>query len=1333
MRLGNLAKPLFALAMAWLLLISTLGVSFGPQRQAYAADAAQSADAITVSEAIYEASRQILGGDAISDWEAIGLTRAGQTVPASYLSALEENVRSNGGSFSRVTDYARIVLGGTAVGADMTQFAGYNLVEKIYNNEKMTNQGLNGPVYGLLALDSGGYAIPDDAQWSRDKLVEQILSGQNADGGFSLVPGTSDPDLTGMALTALAPYTERADVKTAGERAVDWLAVNQQAHGGYNSWGADSSESVSQAIIALTAHGIDPAGERFVKNGVSLLDKLMTFRQSDGGFAHVLSGSTNGMATEQALAALVAYDLFTNGEGRLYDFVQPDPQPEPVPAVQATISVEGPEGTIAEEESVTAATALEALEKLNANHESVKLVVVNDPNYGKYVSSIGDIAAGKYGGYDGWQYVVRRDGQWVIPAVGMADFALKASDRIVVYYGDFNTQLIESIAVQPEQPKAEESFTVSVVKSAYDWLTNQPVLSPAADVQVAIGSTTAKTNSQGVATFADGLAAGTYTVSVTDYADNRAPGVVRSTKELVIAAKTTNSGSDGDSSKPAAKKITLSVVGDSVKGTILPATTMELQTGDTAYSVLVRKLGDKVQARGSGASLYVEAIDGLAEFDRGPQSGWMYSVNGSFPNESAGSRTLKDKDVVAWRYTTNSGVDIGARLPGSSSSSSGGGGGGGTSSSPAAQIESELGKLSLSADNTEPIGKVGKTTAVLNLAEKMSGPQAEQLRQELAAQTVALSKEASPSAQTEIKDRMEEVRLVVPAAALSDQVSIGVSEQPAERPELVSGLYEFAPDGTKFGKPVYMSIKIAVLTDTPDNLALAWLDETNDQWVPVPAVLDAKTGVMTGKVTHFTKFAVIDRSKLEAKPQYPSMAAEIGAVGRHILGGEALTDWEAFALARTGHPVPSTYLAQVEQQLQEQNGEFRKATDLERIALAVKAVGGDPTDIAGYNLIEKIYNHGKMTSQGTNGPVFALLALDSGNYSVPADAEWTTEKLIQWILQQQSESGGFPLVKGEDDNVDMTAMAVTALSAHLDRSEVKSAVDKAIDWLSRMQLDNGGYALFGEENCESASQVVIALASAGIYPKDARFAKAGGDLLGSLQRFKNADGGYAHTAGQASDEMATEQALMALAAYERFIQGQPKLFQLSAGSPSPAGKFVDEGAISSWATDAVYRAYEADLMTGISETELRFAPQQEMTRAQFAAIILRLIKESPAAGTEQAFADVHPDNWYFGYVMRAKELGIIEGASSSLFQPDRPVTRQEMAVMIARALHLEGGSPSEPFADQHEIDQEAVPYVNAVQERHIMEGYGGSFRPAATVTREMAAVVAVRVHDMISE
>ena len=149
--------------------------------------------------------------------------------------------------------------------------------------------------------------------------MEEILSRQNEDGGWSLAGGTSDVDLTAMALQALAKYRSDAAVSGAVERGLAWLEWEQEPNGAYLSWDEENSESVSQVIVALTELGVSLDDERFVKNGQTLPQVLERCACEDGSYRHTLHGGGDEMATEQALYALAAIHRAETGETTLYD------------------------------------------------------------------------------------------------------------------------------------------------------------------------------------------------------------------------------------------------------------------------------------------------------------------------------------------------------------------------------------------------------------------------------------------------------------------------------------------------------------------------------------------------------------------------------------------------------------------------------------------------------------------------------------------------------------------------------------------------------------------------------------------------------------------------------------------------------------------------------------------------------------------------------------------------------------------------------------------------------------------------------------------------------
>lgn len=99
-------------------------------------------------------------------------------------------------------------------------------------------------------------------------------------------------------------------------------------------------------------------------------------------------------------------------------------------------------------------------------------------------------------------------------------------------------------------------------------------------------------------------------------------------------------------------------------GIILQNMKVEFNEGYTVFDILVkvtRKKGIHMEYRGSGSNTYIEGINNLYEFDGGSNSGWMYSVNGVYPNYGVGAYKVKSSDVIKFNYTCNLGADLGAR------------------------------------------------------------------------------------------------------------------------------------------------------------------------------------------------------------------------------------------------------------------------------------------------------------------------------------------------------------------------------------------------------------------------------------------------------------------------------------------------------------------------------------------------------------------------------------------------------------------------------------------------------------------------------------------------
>ncbi|MDV6379121.1 DUF4430 domain-containing protein [Sporosarcina sp. GW1-11] len=330
------------------------GVVVGKSEPAASLTVTVEADPKRIENSIKKVTDYIVSSPVSSEWQAIGLVKAGVAVPSSYETAFTTNLKDQvidqiGGNRLKITDVERLTMAAVAIGKDPANINGANLLDKIYNSEDIRNvdtmirQGTNGLIFALIALDTNNFDIPSNARWNREKIVAELLKYQREDGAWSLETsktGSASYDITAMAMTSLAPYTNQADVKSAIDRAVNYLSAQQGETGGFNEAfvGGISSEATSQVIIGLTANAIDPQGKQFTKNGVNLVDHLLSFQLESGGFKHTENETAaNGMATEQALQALVAYDLFTKDQGRLYDFSQKQTQPQPEVSAHSTL------------------------------------------------------------------------------------------------------------------------------------------------------------------------------------------------------------------------------------------------------------------------------------------------------------------------------------------------------------------------------------------------------------------------------------------------------------------------------------------------------------------------------------------------------------------------------------------------------------------------------------------------------------------------------------------------------------------------------------------------------------------------------------------------------------------------------------------------------------------------------------------------------------------------------------------------------------------------------------------------------------------------------------
>ena len=296
-------------------------------------------------------------GSTKGEWAVLAQARAGtlsEDVRAAYLANLADYVETHDGILDTSkngtmhTEYARVVVTLTALGMDATQFQvsdgkTYNLVKPLLDEAaegssytyQVSEQGNNGTIWALIALNSGDYYRDEAGNTARAAWIDLLIDKQQSNGNWPIYNPDQENDGSGsqlggvdvcaMALQALAPYYLDAgefnrlgtahsheDLQSAVKKALDFLSTSQNSTGGYGS-----SESSAQVIVALAALKKD-AGS-FAKGSISVLADLLGYRKTDGGFSHTSDGPIDQMSTEQAAYALVAYDRYKNNKKPLYD------------------------------------------------------------------------------------------------------------------------------------------------------------------------------------------------------------------------------------------------------------------------------------------------------------------------------------------------------------------------------------------------------------------------------------------------------------------------------------------------------------------------------------------------------------------------------------------------------------------------------------------------------------------------------------------------------------------------------------------------------------------------------------------------------------------------------------------------------------------------------------------------------------------------------------------------------------------------------------------------------------------------------------------------------
>lgn len=481
------------------------------------------------------------------------------------------------------------------------------------------------------------------------------------------------------------------------------------------------------------------------------------------------------------------------------------------------------------------------------------------------------------------------------------------------------------------------------------------------------------------------------------------------------------------------------------------------------------------------------------------------------------------------------------------------------------------------------------------------------------------------------------------------------------------------------------------------------------------------------------------------------------------VGGE----WLVLGLARSGLNIAPEYFEKyynnVKEYVKKCEGILhdKKYTEYSRVILALTAIGKKPENIAGYNLLKPLGDYEKTVWQGVNGAVWALIAIDSGNYDIPYNPDAKTcatkEMYKDKILESQLKDGGWAL-SGNVADIDLTAMALQALSKYKSEEKVSIAIDKALKYISENQDENGGFLSRGISNSESCGQVLVALCELGIDINDEAFVKNGYTVFDNMMMYYQKGKGFRHESDEeTANQMATEQCFYGLVALKRLNDGKNTLYNMGdvikteeskTSSFGLENKNTDVKKTELLSSDKTFEDIK-DHKNRIQIEELSkrniingkaeniFDPNSTMTRAEFATITTRalgLLKNESAP-----FCDVKENEWFYNYVNTAYYYGIVNGVSADEFNPNGLITREQAAVMVCRAAKLCGMDTNMQDTQVRDVLAGFTDYVKSSTWAKNSLGFCYSegilsdedivIKPKEAVTR---AEIAVMIYNMLS-
>lgn len=1085
-----------------------------------------------------------------SEWNVFSMTRSGKPLEAAaveaYLASVKEAYQKPGASELKPTTLARVALTLTCLGVDASDFEGLNFISMLCTSS-LIPEGGNEPMWALIAMDSGRYPATEDGLWNRDSLITELLKFQNDAGYFGLSSNQSaSTDLTGMAVQALAPYYHtNAAAKAAVDKALQWLKNQMDRSCDYGS-----VETTAQVLVALTALGLDPldTANGFVKSEARNLITAVCGYQNEETGAFQFAGKDNNMATCQGLYALESYRRHRDGENRLFDLTDildlggdpatPVDKAQVIQTILDAISEEmkgsGSDWNVVDMAAYGMADQMD-IETLKNNAEKYVFgQSKSSTNYERIAISgtAAGIPAGSYPRADGTTTDLLDEiaNMENLGTINGYIFALNAYDCGSYTLPEGAKWTRDAVIEQILQQQLADGGWTLFGSSADPDITGMTVTALSlyrdrADVSEALDrALTWMSESQ---------------LENGGYKGSGPWGVENSNSASMMIVALAAMDIDADRDERFIKN------GHSVLDALLAYRTEENRIGYT---------GPVYDASGPMAT--EQGFRALVAYTNWQKTGGAYYIYDFTPKPSVNTDALAEAIAAAEAlksedYTAESFESVTSAL------------------NEAGRILADPNATQEQADKASKALTDAMAALTIEITFRLVGDDSHGTTVDHRAYTTWI-----PT--TEMVLSKDSVVYDAFAAALEANGMDFKETQPGyigkiQAPAVLDGFWLGEFDNgiasgwmyTVSGETVNVGLRGCPLRHG-DEIVWHYVDDyTNDDgsWKDVPDTAP----VAPEKPVNPTLRQAYESTAKVLQNQTPI----VGSVG-----GE----WAVLGLARSEFGVTDSYVsdyyAKVLQYVQANINDLEqlhgsKSTDNARLIVALTAIGKDPANVGGHNLLKGLTDLTYLKKQGLNGPIWALIAFDTNNYSIPGAL--TRETLVQTILDAQLPSGGWPRSStGTEANVDITAMALYALAPYLKDTDAAQAVNAAIDYLSEQQSANGGFD-YGDQGqtLETCAQVITALSALGIdAAADGRFVKDG-SVIDAFLAFCKENGGFNHnTEGTGDEQMATEQAFYAMAAYFRNQNHQNRLFDMSDVEPETPAEGLDKAALASAVEEA---------------------------------------------------------------------------------------------------------------------------------------------------------------------